>query len=494
MNTKIRTGLRALVGVLLCAAACSQTGCGPKQKAASKGETSTAVGNILQAELDRASDLPFEPDPAKRPVILSQPAATRRQWMLQALRQGYLATGRTNALWDAKVQAAFEAFADYTRVSTETWPVLQKALAAAVATGCDDPMIQYMRARYRDEARAEEKTALELLRAHDAMLRSKHHPVLKFFAGLRAVQSARAADKATKRTSRAAWTTANLEDIARDTNAPVDEVFEAANLWIEHSGTKAWIEHVTSDLDPILAKNWGQTERWFRFRGRTEMRRAWGDRGGGYANTVTEAGWEGFKEHLDKAEEFLAKSWQMNSNSAETAYLMMRLELGQGRGRSRMETWFNRAMSVDTNFYDAALLMSFYLEPRWHGSDATALAFGRSCVASDNWGGRVPLVLADLHHSLATYHNMSNSPAYWHEPNVWRDVKSSYEKYFKLNPDAVGWRHNYARDAYDCGEYSVFLEQTKLFANGTNHAFFGGQQKFQEMMERASAAPGGQAP
>src|SRR4051812_6842202 len=193
-----------------------------------------------------------------------------------------------------------------------------------------------------------------------------------------------------------------------------------------------------------------------------------GERGSGWASSVSDKGWEGFVDHLKKADEFLTKAWQMNPNNAHTAYLMMQVELGQGQGRSRMELWFNRAMSLETNYYDAVKLMSFYLEPRWYGSEIKTLAFARSCVASEKWGGQVPLILANLHHSLARYSQMSNSPAYWHEPEVWRDVKSSYEKFFALNPDSAGWRHDYAKDAFDCGQNAVFLEQTKLFAFGTN--------------------------
>ena len=178
----------------------------------------------------------------------------------------------------------------------------------------------------------------------------------------------------------------------------------------------------------------------------------------------------------------------MNSNIAQTAYLMMRLELGQGRGRGTMETWFKRAMALETNYYDAAVLMAFYLEPRWHGSDEETLEFGRACVASTNWGGNVPLVLADTHRSLAGYYKKADSAEYWQRPEVWKDVGSSYDKFFRLNPDATGWRHNYARDAYLCGHYVEFLQQMKLFAAGTNFVFFGGEQKFREMLAKASAA------
>ena len=72
---------------------------------------------------------------------------------------------------------------------------------------------------------------------------------------------------------------------------------------------------------------------------------------------------------------------------------MMEVELGQGQGWARMQQWFARAMALSPDYYDAAKLMSFYLEPRYFGSQQTVLDFARSCVASTNWGGAVPLVL-----------------------------------------------------------------------------------------------------
>ena len=199
---------------------------------------------------------------------------------------------------------------------------------------------------------------------------------------------------------------------------------------------------------------------------------------------MTDKGFQGFEEHLTKAENALTRAWQMNPNNAKTAYLMMSVELGQGQGVARMDLWFQRAMALNPNFHDAAQSMAYYLEPRWYGSDETALNFARTCVTSTNWGGEVPLVLVRLHKSLAQYHEQTNA-TYWKQPQVWNDVQSSYEKFFALNPKQNEWRHDYAMDAYNCGQSAVFLQQAKLFATGTNYTFFGGKQKFEEMLQMA---------
>lgn len=483
----LRLQSRTLLFVILVAGLICMAGCKPEQSNAGHGETTGSSNPQLQSEMDRDLGLTLEFDPDKRPLILSEPASSRRQWVIQALQTGYLNTGKTNPAWDKKVETAFKAFADYTRVNATNWTVLKTALADLTATECSDPMIRYLYVRYHNEIQPEVTTAQQFIQAHDGMLLSAYHPLFKFFAGMRAVEAARVADKNGNRGRRIERITVDLQDLARDTNAPIEEVYEPAFMWLGHSRSKEWNQYIFVKLNPILEKNWGQTEYWFRFRADEEVWMAWGERGKGWASTVSDKGWEGFAEHLDKAEQFLTKAWQMNPSNTYTAYLMMQVELGQGKGRARMETWFNRAMALEPSYYDAVKIMSFYIEPRWYGSEQEALEFGRSCVASDKWGGQVPLVLANVHHSLANYSRMSNSPAYWHQPQVWRDVKSSYEKFFVLCPDAAGWRHNYAKDAYDCGEYAVFLQQTKLFAYGTNFNFFGGKDKFQKMLETASA-------
>jgi hypothetical protein len=445
----------------------------------------------IQAELDGMRRMALQGDPTKRPLVISGRASNRKDWLQKALTKGYAASGHTNAAWAENVRAAFAAYVDYSRASKwDVYTNLVRATSAAIKAGCDDPMIRYMDIRYRlaDERPGEEPMALALLRAHEALMGSQYHPVLKFYSGWRAAETIASASPQADISMLNASTSIALEDLGRDTNAPVDEVFEAAGFWVNYSKGNTWMDSNFSDFEKIADRFWGREEPCIRFQGMIELERAWNSRGGGFANTVSDKGWEGFSDHLKKAERSLNTAWQMNSNSFQTAYLMMRLELGQGRGRAVMERWFERAMALDTNSFDAATLMSFYLEPRWYGSDYDCLDFARRCVASTNWGGRVPMVLETTHHSLARYYKKEDAPEYWHRTNVWADLQSSWEKFFKLNPQDAGWRHDYARDAYLCGQYKAFLEQTALFKYGTNFDYFGGEQKFKDMIKEASAA------
>jgi hypothetical protein len=70
-------------------------------------------------------------------------------------------------------------------------------------------------------------------------------------------------------------------------------------------------------------------------------------------------------------------------------------------------------------------------------------------------------------------------------------MQSSWEKFFAINTDVTRWRHDYARDAYRCGQPELFLEQVAHFGDQTNYAFFGGEKRFREMLEKAAAATQG---
>ncbi len=129
---------------------------------------------------------------------------------------------------------------------------------------------------------------------------------------------------------------------------------------------------------------------------------------------------------------------------------------------------------------------SFCLQ--WHTAREEMLSFGRECVASTNWTGRVPLILVEAHGQLvAVMASAEERNAYWRLPDVWPDIRSAYEKFFALNPDATGYRKYYARYALWCGQPRAFLEQVALLQSGegVDYAFFGGQDAFDKAVETA---------
>ena len=167
---------------------------------------------------------------------------------------------------------------------------------------------------------------------------------------------------------------------------------------------------------------------------------------------------------------------------------MIRVLMGLSGDRPEMELWFNRAMKLDTNNYAACGNKLYFLDPRWHGSREEVLAFGKECLASKQWGGTVPLILVDAHRAVQAYfyNKEPERSEYWLRPEVWPDIKASYERFFALNPTDTARHQNYALYAYRCQQWGELNRQLSLLRS-TNFTFFGGQQAFDKMVKEAAA-------
>jgi hypothetical protein len=186
----------------------------------------------------------------------------------------------------------------------------------------------------------------------------------------------------------------------------------------------------------------------------------------------------------------LDKAWKLNPKDERIPREMMTVELGQGKGRDRMELWFNRAMKLDPNDYDACSAKLYYLEPKWYGSTEAMLEFGRECVTNQAWKGQIPLILLDAHKSIQRqYVDDSGKNDYWKQPEVWSDIKSAFDRFFELNPDAIGWYHNYAWYAYQAGQWDTLNEIIPKLGP-INYSFFGGKDEFDKMVELAKVHAG----
>jgi hypothetical protein len=113
------------------------------------------------------------------------------------------------------------------------------------------------------------------------------------------------------------------------------------------------------------------------------------------------------------------------------------------------------------------------------------LEFGRECVQSEKWGAHVPLILLDAHISIQRqYIDASQKDDYWKQPEVWADIKSAFDRFFELNPDAVSWYHNYAWYAYHAEQWDTLNEIIPKLGP-INYNFFGGKDEFDKMVQLA---------
>jgi hypothetical protein len=418
----------------------------------------------------------------------------RFKWNLKTLVEPYEKAGYANRAWDEPAKRALTEFArarGQVTGTNEPWAqIIATNSALAVKAGCTDPMMAYLFTRFSlDQTSSSKVFADALSNAAREMEKSSYPHIRKFYASLRAAEQLKSVAGTTNtppevhQFRRSAST--QLAAALGDASMPIGEVDDACqDLFKAVQQNDRQYEEFYRRIERRLFRNWPRESACWLLKGQFYVQYAWAARGGDYANTVTEEGWKLFGERLVEAESALAQAWTLNPKDPRIAIEMMAVELGQGRGRDVMELWFQRAMELDPNNYDACNAKMLYLEPKWYGSVEEMIVFGRECAHSKKWGGYVPLMLADAHDAAAGYLAEADRPAYWTSPEVWPDIKAAFEKFFWLNPNVIGRHHNYARYAYRCEQWDELNEQLAQLGP-VNYGYFGGKEAFEKMVRLA---------
>lgn len=415
-------------------------------------------------------------------------ADKRLEWNMATLYDAYDKVGSHNKKWDSQAHYALKFFAQVRSYGTNLkgFPDLMNSFTSrALELGCDDPMLKYLHVRFGTDMSG--MTPTQVAKAYaatsDALEQSKYSPLRKFYAALRAINAYLEVqpwlDEGITYRDRAAQ---NFLAVLSDASVPVGEIDEAGREYLVI--VDRWGEKDPYDqMEALLMKNWPRSGVTYLLQGKFYINYAWKGRGHGYGDKVTEEQWGLFNERLALAEKALLKGMEVDPKEGRLAAEMITVVSGQSKGLPEMKHWWEKAMEANPNNYDACDKLLNFLLPKWYGSREDMIAFGRECVASDKFGGTVPLILSDAHYSYMN--SVVRADSYWLEPDVWPDIKLSFERFFELNPKAVSWRHNYARYAYWCRQADVLRDQIALMGDEINYDYFGGREKYDEMVKFA---------
>lgn len=425
------------------------------------------------------------------------------KWNLTTLTNSYDTFGHKDPKWDKDAVEAMTEFARTKTASDDEMEILSAltgdAADNAVNAGCDDPMVRYLSARYASASQGRPfQERQEQYRSAAVGLEQSGYPAIrKFYANVDA------AEMLWQRGSTNLWpevrdfrskAVADLNQAFQDPALPETEAYQAADTMFQMLARN--LRELTNAYDSVaatLAGNGSKSAAAQLVKADFYLMYAWRARGNGTAEQVTPEGWRLFRERLATAETALNKAWAADPYDAQIPTLMISIILGQQKARPEMETWFLRAMKLDSDNYQACRNKLHYLLPQWYGSRDDMLAFGRECVASTNWGGRVPLTLVDAHSEFSRTLNADDRRAYWRLPDVWADIKDGYEKFAQANPDATRFRYPYAAYAFRCGQWQDFNEQVKIIRqdeDGPDYRYFGGREAFDKMVEFANQQTG----
>ena len=187
---------------------------------------------------------------------------------------------------------------------------------------------------------------------------------------------------------------------------------------------------------------------------------AWNARGSGWANAVTQQGWQLFAERLSRANAILNGVYARTPQEPGVARSMMTVVLGAQLPRDQMELWFQRGQAVEGNLFGLYMAKRWYLLPRWYGSDAEVWNFGLECSSSSNWAAKIPILLAESITDRA-----GNDPTVYAQPEIWQPLEKVYRDYLTHYPASTHYRSLFALGAAQGGHWDVAKEQFKLLGS-----------------------------
>jgi hypothetical protein len=169
---------------------------------------------------------------------------------------------------------------------------------------------------------------------------------------------------------------------------------------------------------------------------REHLRLGWRARGSGFADSVSDAGWQAFFERLGKAQVLLLHAWKTDPHCPETADELIKVTMGLSRTHWTVSErtdqgglagvterfWFDQAVAVELDYTPAYDSLAWSLRPRWGGSHLAMLNLGRECVDSGRFETIVPWYL----HILA--HQVSTETGDWQTLLASPDVAAGYAK------------------------------------------------------------------
>ncbi|MCC6124018.1 MAG: tetratricopeptide repeat protein [Pirellulales bacterium] len=159
---------------------------------------------------------------------------------------------------------------------------------------------------------------------------------------------------------------------------------------------------------------------------------AWQLRGPGYANTVTEEGWRGFKENIEKASACFTKAWELDPSVPIAAAEMVYVVNSGAESKLSPRQWFDRAVQARFDYDRAYQVFAHHLTPQWHGSHQEMFKFGLECLGTKRFDTEVPFQLIKI--LVYIDGQLGGKGEIWQEEDVYDKVKIVLETLEKELP------------------------------------------------------------
>ena len=167
-------------------------------------------------------------------------------------------------------------------------------------------------------------------------------------------------------------------------------------------------------------------------------------RGSGYANTVSQQGWNLFRKRVGMAKATLIEAAQLKEKCPGWFYVMQNIARAEAWSRSDEKELFNQAVSFEPGYYYFYQNHAEFLLPKWYGAEGETQAFINDVTAG------VPEPDGSM-----LYFELSDSVACQCDPErdtlkdiSWSKIKDGYANLERLYGTVNGKNNRYAYMAY----------------------------------------------
>jgi hypothetical protein len=192
------------------------------------------------------------------------------------------------------------------------------------------------------------------------------------------------------------------------------------------------------DLAELVLKEWRKNIQGYtgcRARGSSFIRWAWQERGGGFADTVTDQGWEHFRKWLSLAREELERALKVNPLGWEAHVDLIEVGMGLELPHEFLDEHFRAAIKLCPQSYGAYQNMFQSLMPRWGGEPKVFLAFARDCIKTEFWDDQIPQLASRVMKDIA-YDIDAGATRYsaFRDPDMWQTYQMYAETVQRTGP------------------------------------------------------------
>lgn len=277
---------------------------------------------IMDLMAKKGDNYPLPQDAAKTALVR---ALYREQYRATTVG-AFEKSGKASAPWAALARKAMEIRSEELSLRTLTGCTdhadedeADEAVRAAVAAGCDDPLIRFW--KYTLDVALGRVSERQTLAEHRAIVRALVDSSYPHVRKLHAVNNLLAAFADAGRNhpfrdevpdwERRFWLLFDTVATQKDPVSMTDTITAARNFFFSHDngrGYSANYQEVARHLRNVSAPEYVQLE----VRGEYYVTHAWQARGRGWADTVTEEGARLFYERLDEAQSALEQAYAAN--------------------------------------------------------------------------------------------------------------------------------------------------------------------------------------